>query len=84
MILHYIHLIEYKLSANLQQTQEAIKKAKSVGVKVTENTVTEFLEQNANYENLEELHSLAQSWKDYMSDLYFMCQQTNKIIDNFN
>ncbi len=73
-----------KEKARLQQTQEAIKKAKSVGVKVTENTITEFMEQNTNYENLEELHSLAQSWKDYMSDLYFMCQQTNKIIDNFN
>ncbi len=73
-----------KEKARLQQTQEAIKKAKSVGVKVTEDTITEFMEQNTNYENLEELHSLAQSWKDYMSDLYFMCQQTNKIIDNFN
>lgn len=73
-----------KEKARLQQTQEAIKKAKSVGVKVTENTITEFMEQNTNYENLEELHSLALSWKDYMSDLYFMCQQTNKIIDNFN
>ncbi len=48
------------------------------------NTITEFLDQNTIYENLEELHSLALSWKDYMSDLYFMCQQTNKIIDNFN
>ena len=68
----------------LKQVKEAIKKAKDVGIKVTENTITEFLEQNANYENLEELHTLALSWKDYMSDLYFMCQQTNKIIDNFN
>ena len=73
-----------KEKARLQQTQEAIKKAKNVGVKVTENTITEFMERNTNYENLEELHSLALSWKDYMSDLYFMCQQTNKIIDNFN
>lgn len=73
-----------KEKARLQQTQEAIKKAKMTGAKITENTLTEFLTQNANYENLEELHALAQSWKDYMSDLYFMCQQTNKIIDNFN
>lgn len=73
-----------KEKAKLQQTQEAIKKAKMAGAKITENTLTEFLSQNANYENLEELHTLAQSWKDYMSDLYFMCQQTNKIIDNFN
>ena len=73
-----------KEKEKLKQTQEAIKKAKSVGVKVTENTLTEFLTQSANYENLEELHALALSWKDYMSDLYFMCQQTNKIIDNFN
>lgn len=73
-----------KEKAKLQQTQEAIKKAKMAGAKITENTLTEFLSQNTNYENLEELHTLAQSWKDYMSDLYFMCQQTNKIIDNFN
>jgi len=73
-----------KEKEKLKQTQEAIKKAKSVGAKITENTLTEFLSQSANYENLEELHALALSWKDYMSDLYFMCQQTNKIIDNFN
>ena len=73
-----------KEKEKLKQTQEAIKKAKMAGVKITENALTEFLSTNTTYENLEELHSLAQSWKDYMSDLYFMCQQTNKIIDNFN
>lgn len=73
-----------KEKEKLKQMQDAIKKAKMTGAKITENTLTEFLAQNTNYENLEELHTLAQSWKDYMSDLYFMCQQTNKIIDNFN
>jgi len=73
-----------KEKEKLKQVQEAIKKAKMTGAKITENAVTEFTTTNANYENLEELHALAQSWKDYMSDLYFMCQQTNKIIDNFN
>ena len=73
-----------KEKEKLKQMQEAIKKAKLTGAKITENTITEFMTQNSNYENLEELHTLAQSWKDYMSDLYFMCQQTNKIIDNFN
>jgi len=73
-----------KEKERLKLMQEAMKRAKAVGVKVTENTITEFLERNANYENLTELHHLAESWKDYMSDVYFMCQQTNKIIGEFN
>ena len=73
-----------KEKEKLKITQDAMKRAKMVGVKVTENTITEFLEKSSNYENLVELHSLAESWKDYMSDIYFMCQQTNKIIGEFN
>lgn len=73
-----------KEKEKLKQTQDAIQKAKTVGAKVTENTVAEFTTRSANYDNIEELHILALSWKDYMSDLYFMCQQTNKILDNYN
>lgn len=73
-----------KEKEKLKITQDAMKRAKMVGVKVTENTITEFLEKSSNYENLVELHNLAEAWKDYMSDIYFMCQQTNKIIGEFN
>ncbi len=47
-----------KEKEKLKQTQEAIKKAKMAGAKITENTLTEFLTQNVNYENLEEVYSL--------------------------
>ena len=73
-----------KEKEKIKATQAAMQKAKSVGLKVTENTIVEFLERNNNYENLVELHAIAESWKDYMSDIYFMCQQTNKIIGDFN
>lgn len=73
-----------KEKEKLKLVQESIKKAKLSGAKITENVITEFTETTTLYENLEQLHIIAQTWKDYMSDLYFMCQQTNKIIDNFN
>ena len=61
-----------------EQVRQAIKKAKGIGEKITENTVTYYSEENEILDGLLEIHALVSAWASYMNDLYFMCGQTNK------
>ena len=60
------------------QTKKAIKKAKSIGEKINETSITYNLEEDDALTGLEELHALVKGWAIYMEDLYYMCGQTNK------
>lgn len=56
----------------------AIKKAKGIGEKITENIIDYYTEDNNVLDNLISIHSLVSAWSAYMNDLYFMCGQTSK------
>ena len=66
-----------------EQTKMAIKKAKSCGEKVTENTVTFYSEDQDVIEGLEELYALVNGWTNYMNDIYYMCGQSLKSIGGY-
>lgn len=68
-------LIDKKKS---EQVRGAIKKAKGIGEKITENTIVYYSEDNDILDGLIELHNLVFAWSLYMNDLYFICGQTNK------
>lgn len=61
-----------------EQVRGAIKKAKGIGEKITENTIVYYSEDNDTLDGLIELHNLVFAWSLYMNDLYFICGQTNK------
>jgi hypothetical protein len=67
-----------------EQVKMAIKKAKGIGEKITENTVAYYSENNDTLDGLFEIHALVSCWAGYLNDLYFMCNQTNKNITTFN
>lgn len=84
-----IQLYEKKIQALIdkkknEQVRNAIKKAKGIGEKITENTVTYYSEESDTLDGLIELHNLVYAWSLYMSDLYFICGQTNKNLGDFN
>ena len=61
-----------------KQVKNAIKKAKGFGEKITENTVMYYSEEDTTLQGLEELHNLVECWYNYLSDLYFICNNLNK------
>lgn len=61
-----------------KQVRNAIKKAKGFGEKITENTVMYYSEEDTALQGLEELHNLVECWYNYLSDLYFICNNLNK------
>lgn len=78
-----IQLFEKKIQTlinkkKLEQTRMAIKKAKGIGEKITENIIDYYTEDNNVLDNLISIHSLVSAWSAYMNDLYFMCGQTSK------
>lgn len=78
-----IQLFEKKIQTlinkkKLEQTRMAIKKAKGIGEKITENIIDYYTEDNNILDNLISIHSLVSAWSAYMNDLYFMCGQTSK------
>jgi len=78
-----IQLFEKKIQTlinkkKLEQTRMAIKKAKGIGEKITENIIDYYTEDNNVLDNLINIHSLVSAWSAYMNDLYFMCGQTSK------
>lgn len=78
-----IQLFEKKIQTlinkkKLEQTRVAIKKAKGIGEKITENIIDYYTEDNNVLDNLISIHSLVSAWSAYMNDLYFMCGQTSK------
>ncbi len=78
-----IQLFEKKIQTlinkkKLEQTRMAIKKAKGIGEKITENIIDYYTEDNTVLDNLINIHSLVSAWSAYMNDLYFMCGQTSK------
>ena len=84
-----IQLYEKKIQALLdkkrnEQVRSAIKKAKGCGEKISENVITYYSEESEIIDGLIELHDLVYSWSLYMSDLYFICGQTNKNLGDFN
>lgn len=84
-----IQLYEKKIQSLIdkkkqEQVRNAIKKAKGIGEKITENTVTYYSENSDTLDGLIELHNLVYAWSLYMSDLYFICGQTNKNLGDFN
>ena len=84
-----IQLYEKKIQSLIdkkknEQVRNAIKKAKGIGEKITENTVTYYSEDSDTLDGLIELHNLVYAWSLYMSDLYFICGQTNKNLGDFN
>lgn len=60
-----------------------IKKAKMVGEKITENIVTFYSEEDNSIDGLEKIHNIVKCWSDYMTDLTYLCGQTNKMLGNF-
>ena len=84
-----IQLYEKKIQALLdkkknEQTREAIKRAKGCGEKISENVITYYSEDTDIIDGLIDLHNLVYAWSLYMSDLYFICGQTNKNLGDFN
>jgi len=84
-----IQLYEKKIQALIdkkrnEQVRSAIKKAKGCGEKISENVITYYSEDSNVLEGLIELHNLVYAWSLYMSDLYFICGQTNKNLGDFN
>ena len=84
-----IQLYEKKIQALIdkkknEQVRNAIKKAKGCGEKLSENVIIYYSEENDVLEGLIELHNLVYAWSLYMSDLYFICGQTNKNLGDFN
>ena len=84
-----IQLYEKKIQALIdkkknEQVRSAIKKAKGCGEKISENVITYYSEDSDVLEGLIELHNLVYAWSLYMSDLYFICGQTNKNLGDFN
>lgn len=60
-----------------------IKKAKLVGEKITENIVTFYSEEDSSIDGLEKIHNIVKCWSDYMTDLTYLCGQTNRMLGNF-
>ena len=84
-----IQLYEKKIQSLIdkkknEQMRAAIKRAKGIGEKLTENIITYHMEDNDTLDGLIELHNLVYAWSLYMSDLYFICGQTNKNLGDFN
>ena len=67
-----------------EQVRNAIKKAKGCGEKISENVIIYYSEDSDVLEGLIELHNLVYAWSLYMSDLYFICGQTNKNLGDFS
>ena len=65
------------------QAKAAMKKAKMVGEKITENVVNFYMEEDISIEGLEKIHNVVKAWSDYMVDLTYLCGQTNKMLGNF-
>lgn len=65
------------------QTKQAIKKAKTIGEKITDNTIIYCSEEDSSLDGLTELYNLTHAWSTYMQDLYFMVGQTNKNLGGF-
>lgn len=65
------------------QAKAAMKKAKIVGEKITENVVNFYMEEDISIEGLEKIHNIVKAWSDYMVDLTYVCGQTNRILGNF-
>lgn len=61
-----------------EQIRAAIKKAKGIGEKISENVIIYHTEESTAIDSLEELYILVNSWTTYMQDLYFLTGQTNK------
>lgn len=61
-----------------KQIKAAVKKAKLVGEKITDNTIMYNTEDIEGLKELESLHDIVSSWFNYLQDLYFVCGQTNK------
>lgn len=68
----------------LEQTKAAMKKAKGIGEKITENVIQYYIEDNTALENLEELYILVEAWASYIQDLYYICGQNNKKFGGYN
>ena len=78
-ILMYSKKIQSVLNrAKNKQIKNAIKKAKGFGEKITENTVAYYSDEDPALEGLEDLHNLVDGWYNYLSDLYFICNNLNK------
>ena len=65
------------------QVKAGIKKAKMIGEKITENIVTFYSEEDTAIDGLEKIHNIVKCWSDYMTDLTYLCGQTNKMLGNF-
>lgn len=78
-----IQLYSKKIQSTLnrlkaKQVKNAIKKAKGIGEKITENTVLYYSEEDVALQGLEELKDVVECWYNYLSDLYFICNNLNK------
>ena len=83
-----IQLYEKKIKSVLDkrkddQVNATIKKIKLICEKVTENSVTCYMEDDAAIVGLEKLYNLVSSWSTFMNDLYFICGQTSKNLGSF-
>lgn len=65
------------------QSKAAMKKAKMVGEKITENIVNFYVEEDGAIDGLEKIHNVVKAWSDYMVDLTYVCGQTNRMLGNF-
>lgn len=65
-----------------EQIRNAIKKAKGIGEKVTENIIIYCKEEDNTLNGLRELYMLVNSWTTFINDLYYLTGQTNKNIGN--
>ena len=65
------------------QSKAAMKKAKMVGEKITENIVNFYVEDDNTIDVLEKIHNVVKAWSDYMVDITYVCSQTNKMLGNF-
>lgn len=65
------------------QNKAAMKKAKMIGEKITENIVSFYAEEDTSISGLEAIHNVVKCWSDYMVDLTYLCGQTNRMLGNF-
>lgn len=65
-------------------TKNAISEIRKKGEKLTDNLVQYYLEEDTSLDSLEELHNIVLAWKEYMTDLVFVCNSSYKLLGGFN
>lgn len=75
-----LSLINKKKTA---QMKAAVKKGKMTGERLTESLIAYYSEEDLSIEGLEKIHNVIKAWSDYLSDVYFVSGQTNKILGGY-